>query len=107
MHTHTPPIPLPTDPPPNPQQYFKDLYATLRVGPPLYLVVRGLNLTAGALDANKVCSIAGCQKDSLLSRVSPARAAPRQSGFALQGRCGPLHTRVCAAAGCVGFGPAP
>lgn len=41
----------------------------LRVGPPLYLVVSGVNVTAGAPDVNKLCSVAGCQQDSLMDRV--------------------------------------
>jgi hypothetical protein len=57
------------------QAYYKDLYASLRVGPPLYFVVRGLNVSDGAGQLDKVCSISGCRKDSLPSRVSSARLA--------------------------------
>ena len=55
------------------QAYFRDLYGNLRVGPPLYLVVRGLNVSGASGDADKVCSVAGCRRDSLGTRV---RGAP-------------------------------
>lgn len=55
------------------QPYFKSLYSSLRVGPPLYFVVERLNVSDGAGDANAVCSVSGCRKDSLTTRV---RGAP-------------------------------
>lgn len=44
--------------------------AYLRVGPPLYLVVSGVNMSSAAPDVNKLCSVAGCRPDSLMVRVS-------------------------------------
>lgn len=51
------------------QPYYADVFELLRVGPPLLLVVRGLNVSRAAPDVNAVCSTAGCRDDSLLNRV--------------------------------------
>lgn len=51
------------------QRYYSDVMSSLRVGPPLMLVVRGLNVSSDAPDVAAVCSVAGCRKDSLLSQV--------------------------------------
>ncbi len=51
------------------QPYYADVFGALRVGPPLLLVVRGLNMSARAPDVDAVCSTAGCRDDSLLNRV--------------------------------------
>jgi hypothetical protein len=69
------------------QPYYREVQSTLRVGPPLYFVVEGLNVTAPgggsgggsgsggsgadalATGLDAVCSVAGCRKDSLTSRV--------------------------------------
>jgi hypothetical protein len=50
--------------------YRRDLFSYLRVGPPLYLVVSGVNVSTAAPDVNKLCSVAGCRQDSLAVRVS-------------------------------------
>lgn len=77
------------------QGYYKSLYASLRVGPPLYFVVEGLDLSAapaaspngtggsgggGGIDA--VCSVAGCRPDSLGSRVARAALEPGRTYIA-------------------------
>ena len=51
------------------QHYFQDVYSVLRVGPPLMLVVRNLNISNAAPDVDRVCSIAGCNDTSLLNQV--------------------------------------
>ena len=51
------------------QPYYKDVYGYLRVGPPLLLVVKDLNMSRKSEDINAVCSIAGCRDDSLLNQV--------------------------------------
>ena len=51
------------------QPYYKDVYGYLRVGPPLLLVVKDINMSRHAEDIDAVCSIAGCRDDSLLSQV--------------------------------------
>lgn len=48
----------------------RDLYAYLRVGPPLYMVVGPVSVKADSPDVNKLCSVAGCRTDSLAVRVS-------------------------------------
>lgn len=51
------------------QDYFQDVMSTLRVGPPLMLVVNHLNMSRHSPNVDRVCSTAGCQDDSLLNRV--------------------------------------
>ena len=58
-----------TPPAPPPQAYYSDLLSQLRVGPPLFLVVRGLNVTPESHDINNVCSVSGCSTNSLLNQV--------------------------------------
>jgi Niemann-Pick C1 protein len=60
------------------QDYYEDVFGFLRVGPPLMLVVNNLNVSRDSGDVNSVCSIAGCQDDSLLNRVR-ARMITRPS----------------------------
>ena len=55
------------------QPYYGDVFQLLRVGPPLLLVVRGLNVSRGSPDVDAVCSTAGCRDDSLLNRVGLSR----------------------------------
>lgn len=56
------------------QQYYSDVLSVLRVGPPLMLVVRDMNLSAQAPDVNRVCAVAGCDRDSLMNQVGLAGA---------------------------------
>ncbi len=51
------------------QAYFGDVASVLRVGPPLFLVVGELNLSAAAPDVDRVCSVAHCNDDSLVNQV--------------------------------------
>lgn len=51
------------------QPYYKDVYGYLRVGPPLLVVVKDLNMSRHAQDVDAVCSISGCKDDSLLNQV--------------------------------------
>ncbi|KAL6768530.1 SSD3 [Auxenochlorella protothecoides x Auxenochlorella symbiontica] len=65
------------------QDYFADVAGLLRVGPPLILVVEGLDLTQHAHDnVTAICSVSGCDPDSLLNEVSRAALAPWQSFLA-------------------------
>eukprot|EP00887_Chlorella_sp_A99_P002624 scaffold6.g2624.t1 len=57
------------------QQYYRDVLDCLRVGPPLMLVVRNLNVSEAAPDVNRTCSVSGCDPDSLLNRVTAASRA--------------------------------
>ena len=52
------------------QDYFADVTSIMRVGPPLFFVVRGMNMSRHAPDTNRVCSISGCDDDSLLNQAS-------------------------------------
>ncbi|EFN58463.1 hypothetical protein CHLNCDRAFT_6284, partial [Chlorella variabilis] len=47
------------------QRYYADV-----VGPPVMFVVQGLNVSEGAPDVGRVCSVAGCDPDSLLNQAS-------------------------------------
>ena len=42
--------------PSSPLQYYEDVFASLRVGLPLMLVVRGLNVSEASPDVNRTCS---------------------------------------------------
>jgi hypothetical protein len=53
-------LPQPCPPPPLPAR---------RVGPPVMFVVQDLNVSAAAPDVAAVCSVAGCDADSLLNQV--------------------------------------
>eukprot|EP00879_Flechtneria_rotunda_P012269 GHRR01012815.1.p1 GENE.GHRR01012815.1~~GHRR01012815.1.p1 ORF type:complete len:1130 (+),score=344.72 GHRR01012815.1:967-4356(+) len=64
------------------QTYYRDVMSYLRVGPPLFLVVEGVNVSAAAPDINKLCSVAGCNQDSLSVRVSEAALSPASTYIA-------------------------
>lgn len=51
------------------QPYYRDISTLLRVGPPLMLVVEGMQVAGNDSDVNRVCSIAGCDDDSMLNMV--------------------------------------
>jgi len=64
------------------QSYFRDLASSIRVGPPLFFVVEGLNVSVSSPDVNSVCAIAGCAPNSLLSQVASAARTPSTSYIA-------------------------
>jgi hypothetical protein len=86
------------------QPYYADVFGSLRVGPPLLLVVRGLNMSARAPDVDAVCSTAGCRDDSLLNRVRAIglgyRVLPRRlpRRLAAQPACAPRRRAGASAA---------
>eukprot|EP00798_Chlamydomonas_sp_ICE-L_P025323 gene25324-10978_t len=49
-----------------------DVLDVLRVGPPLMVVVNGIDISHTSHDVNLVCSVAGCDENSLLSQISAA-----------------------------------
>ncbi|GFR48082.1 hypothetical protein Agub_g9921, partial [Astrephomene gubernaculifera] len=61
------------------QRYYRDLLQQLRVGPPLLLVVRDLDLRPEAGQVERLCGVAGCAQDSLANRVSAAARDPASS----------------------------
>ena len=48
---------------------FRDVLRDLRVGPPLLVMVNNLNISRDAPDINRVCSVSGCDTNSLLNQV--------------------------------------
>lgn len=54
------------------QPYYADVYAQLRVGPPLLFVLKDLNMSRSSPNVDAVCSISGCDDDSLLNQARKA-----------------------------------
>eukprot|EP00850_Spirogloea_muscicola_P011841 SM000075S21930 [mRNA] locus=s75:132909:143830:+ [translate_table: standard] len=64
------------------QGYFSNITSYLRVGPPLFFVVKNFNYSETSRHTNKICSIGGCDPDSLLNEVSRAAMSPATSVIA-------------------------
>ncbi|KAF4382786.1 hypothetical protein G4B88_021569 [Cannabis sativa] len=64
------------------QGYFDNLSKYLRVGPPLYFVVKDFNYSSQSRQTNKLCSISGCDSISLLNEISRASSTPESSYIA-------------------------
>ncbi|OMO79971.1 Patched [Corchorus capsularis] len=64
------------------QGYFTDLAEFLRIGPPLYFVVKDYNYSSESRHTNKLCSINQCDSNSLLNEISRAAVAPESSYIA-------------------------
>ncbi|KAM7479507.1 hypothetical protein LguiA_027720 [Lonicera macranthoides] len=64
------------------QGYFSDLSEYLRVGPPLYFVVKGYNYSSESRHTNQLCSISQCDPNSLLNEISKASLTPETSYIA-------------------------
>ncbi len=77
------------------QDYFADVTSVMRVGPPVFFVVRDLNMSRHAPDTNRVCSISGCDDSSLLNQV---RSLVRSD---MQDSAGPSEGTWCGASKCV------
>uniref|UniRef100_A0A1D1YJ54 Niemann-Pick C1 protein n=1 Tax=Anthurium amnicola TaxID=1678845 RepID=A0A1D1YJ54_9ARAE len=58
------------------QDYFNDLAEYLRVGPPLYFVVKDYNYSSESNHTNLICSISQCDAGSLLNEISRASLTP-------------------------------
>ncbi len=59
----------------------------LRVGPPLLLVVEGMDLDPAARHVERVCGVSGCDTDSLVNRVGAAlvgRACTWNGGWVVE-----------------------
>ncbi|KAG0593289.1 hypothetical protein KC19_1G318700 [Ceratodon purpureus] len=61
------------------QGYFDNITEYLRVGPPVYFVVKDYNYSIGSNHTNKLCSISQCDPNSLLSEISRAALSPETS----------------------------
>ncbi|KAL0904906.1 hypothetical protein M5K25_027069 [Dendrobium thyrsiflorum] len=64
------------------QGYFDDLAHYLRVGPPLYFVVKDFNYSLQSNQTNKICSISQCDSNSLLNEITKASLIPESSFIA-------------------------
>ncbi|KAL1190184.1 hypothetical protein V5N11_016579 [Cardamine amara subsp. amara] len=64
------------------QDYFDSLSEYLRVGPPLYFVVKDYNYSLESRHTNQLCSISQCNSYSLLNEISRASQAPETSYIA-------------------------
>ncbi|KMZ68870.1 hypothetical protein ZOSMA_228G00020 [Zostera marina] len=54
------------------QDYFDDLTKYLRIGPPLYFVVKNFNYSLESRQINQLCSISQCDSGSLLNEIARA-----------------------------------
>ncbi|KAK8582603.1 hypothetical protein V6N13_069377 [Hibiscus sabdariffa] len=64
------------------QGYFTNISEYLRIGPPLYFVVKNYNYSLESRDTNKLCSINQCDSNSLLNEISRASLVPESSFIA-------------------------
>lgn len=64
------------------QNYFDDLAKYLRVGPPLYFVVKNFNYSSESQQTNQLCSISQCDSNSLLNEITRASLSAESSYIA-------------------------
>lgn len=64
------------------QGYFSNISEYLRVGPPLYFVVKDYNYSLESKHTNQLCSISHCDSNSLLNEISRASLVPESSYIA-------------------------
>ncbi|XP_031405004.1 NPC intracellular cholesterol transporter 1 isoform X2 [Punica granatum] len=64
------------------QGYFNNVSEYLRIGPPLYFVVKNYNYSSESRQTNQLCSISQCDTDSLLNEISRASLEPKSSYIA-------------------------
>ncbi|GAB2291644.1 NPC intracellular cholesterol transporter 1 [Dionaea muscipula] len=64
------------------QGYFNNISEYLRVGPPLYFVVKDYNYSLESKHTNQLCSISKCDANSLLNEISKASLMPESSYIA-------------------------
>ncbi|KAK6946537.1 Protein patched/dispatched [Dillenia turbinata] len=67
------------------QGYFNNISEHLRVGPPLYFVVKDFNYSLGSRHTNQLCSISQCDSNSLLNE--PPCCSPEEGSCGLGGVC--------------------
>ncbi|KAJ4827497.1 hypothetical protein Tsubulata_027977, partial [Turnera subulata] len=65
------------------QGYFNDVSQYLRIGPPLYFVVKNYNYSSESSQTNQLCSISQCDSGSLLNEISRASLTPESSYIAM------------------------
>ncbi|CAA2984523.1 Niemann-Pick C1 -like [Olea europaea subsp. europaea] len=64
------------------QGYFNNLSEYLRIGPPLYFVVKNYNYSSESRQTNQLCSISQCDSNSLLNEIARASLVPESSYIA-------------------------
>ncbi|KAK4751490.1 hypothetical protein SAY87_004972 [Trapa incisa] len=64
------------------QGYFNNVSEYLRIGPPLYFVVKNYNYSLESRQTNRLCSISQCDAESLLNEISRASLEPKSSYIA-------------------------
>uniref|UniRef100_A0ACD5V3Y1 Uncharacterized protein n=1 Tax=Avena sativa TaxID=4498 RepID=A0ACD5V3Y1_AVESA len=64
------------------QGYFNDLEKYLKVGPPLYFVVKDFNYSSASENTNQICSINQCNSNSLLNEIARQSLSPETSYIA-------------------------
>ncbi|PQQ12643.1 Niemann-Pick C1 protein-like [Prunus yedoensis var. nudiflora] len=64
------------------QGYFNNVSEYLRIGPPLYFVVKNYNYSSESRHTNQLCSISQCDSDSLLNEIARASLTPESSYIA-------------------------
>ncbi|XP_071698001.1 uncharacterized protein [Rutidosis leptorrhynchoides] len=64
------------------QGYFNNVSEYLRIGPPLYFVVKNYNYSSDSRQTNQLCSINHCDSNSLLNEISKASLEPKSSYIA-------------------------
>ncbi|KAG8632228.1 hypothetical protein MANES_18G004200v8 [Manihot esculenta] len=64
------------------QGYFNNASEYLRIGPPLYFVVKNYNYSSESRHTNQLCSISQCNSDSLLNEIARASLTPESSYIA-------------------------
>jgi len=64
------------------QDYYRAVFADLRVGPPLLLVVNNLSVDHDDPDVAAVCAAPGCRQDSVMNMVAQAARTPHRSRIA-------------------------
>ncbi|XP_002510680.3 NPC intracellular cholesterol transporter 1 isoform X1 [Ricinus communis] len=64
------------------QGYFNNVSEYLRIGPPLYFVVKNYNYSSESRHTNQLCSISQCDSDSLLNEIARASLTPKSSYIA-------------------------
>ncbi|XP_075511720.1 uncharacterized protein LOC142547346 [Primulina tabacum] len=64
------------------QGYFNNISEYLRIGPPLYFVVKNYNFSSESRQTNQLCSISHCDSNSLLNEIARASLVPESSYIA-------------------------
>ncbi|KAJ4891157.1 Patched family protein [Raphanus sativus] len=64
------------------QDYFNNIETYLRIGPPLYFVLKNYNYSSESSQTNQLCSINKCDSNSLMNEIAKASLTPELSYIA-------------------------